>query len=157
RMNPNELKTNLLELDKYIALKEQYEEHFKNVSPLIQKEFDNLFDDSLNINADINAKVALVEEYSKLSDEQKNNLNMKEFVNAVIDKNNKISEHTSMEVSKGGNIDSNKNVKDRAESVIDSLIDVVRQMDSASLSRGQDQNKDSTKTFRRRGTDGRSI
>src|SRR5699024_358759 len=83
-MNPNKLKSELIKVSSMKELKASYEEYIKEIEPILNHDIHEKISNEINCDK-LNpiVKVTLLEEYSKLSNDEIDNLNTKEFIEDI--------------------------------------------------------------------------
>lgn len=159
KLSPDRLKDTIIKLSSFKELKSSYEKYLEDITPLIDNEIHSITDNKSVNNADREIKVAILEEYSKLSDDQKENLNIGKFLQEV--KNHHKEQSRIAQINQSKSDDDRKelygDVSRKSSELVDGLFSVIQELGKDSnLDQGKN-SKDRTKPYRKRGTDGRVL
>lgn len=161
-MSPEDYKDTQIKLKVYQALKQDYEAYLEEIAPIIDNQIEHLTDDPEMNRADMQVKVAALEAYDQLEEQEKENFNFKSFVEELQQEYEQQSELLKQQ-GRGQDEQSEEreqlNHKEAAKSkdISDGLFDVL---ESLSQERDNDRDfskRDRTKAFRRKASDGREL
>lgn len=165
-ISPDELKEKLIKLSSFNALKKDYQDYLEDITPLINQEIQNILDNKVLNESHLQVKVAVLESYSKLSEIEKENLNVEDFVKNV---QQEYSQKAKDFRNYGNNIeheqDDNKDEKlsiinegaKKSKEIAEGLLDVLKSLSQEQNLSNDTVKRDRTKVQRKRGTDGRVL
>src|SRR5699024_10946119 len=133
-MNPNKLKSELIKVSSMKELKASYEEYINEIEPILNHDIHEKISNEINCDK-LNpiVKVTLLEEYSKLSNDEIDNLNTKEFIEDIQLKQEEKMHYANerAENDQEGKEELYQNVSDRSSQVSDGLFTVLNEMERA--------------------------
>ncbi|MGE6370583.1 MobA/MobL family protein [Planococcus kocurii] len=155
-----DLKTEVVKLHTFKELKANYEKYINDIEPIINQQVSEIgFKKKQLESLTIQAKVAVLEEHSKLSETEKEQLNLKEFVSDVQEKFEEQAEQANEKKmqSSGNEKDIYQSISNNSQNISDGLFSVLNQLQHANdLSDSAEKGK-GKKPFRRKMSDGREL
>jgi hypothetical protein len=164
-LSSEKLKDAIIKIETFKQLKSNYENHLNELTPLINSQINKLtsHDEGINeraINAPTEIKVAILEEYSKLSNEEKDNLVLEDFINDVSNTYQEKAEMANYKYESEQDQDRKEHYKDvssKASDIATGLFNMFKDLANENRHNHSRRQRDRTKTFRRRGADGREL
>lgn len=163
RTRPEEmkdLKAEVVKLRSFTELKANYEKYIEDITPIIDHQISEIglkpkYISGLNVES----KVAVLEEYDKLNDNQKEELNIKEFVSEIQEQYEEQAKQAEFKKSEanGNEKDVYQSIADNSKNISDGLFAVLNQLQNANELSDSSQRNKSKKPFRRRASDGREL
>lgn len=166
-LSPDTRKENLIKTNSFNILRNSYQRYLENITPLINEQIENISDNKVLNESSLEVKVSVLESYSKLSEVEKSNLNVEDFVKDVeqehLQKAENFKEYSSNFEHKQ---DDNKEDKlslmnegaKKSKEIAESLLDILKAISQEqNVSQADKQKRDRTKVNRKRGTDGREL
>ena len=146
-------------------LKAVYMDILSNLEPLIDEElkiaFKDLPHDDILDKTSVEVKSALIEKYHSLSVEQQSTVTFNELVKATVKEKVSQYEQGTQKVNELGRNHQHKDayhdVAKQYKRIVDGLIHTFEEIARGNQTDRLSKNKDSTKTYRRKGTDGREL
>ncbi|MDJ0333284.1 MobA/MobL family protein [Planococcus sp. S3-L1] len=155
-----DLKTEVVKLHTFKELKTNYEKYINDIEPIINQQISEIGLKNKQLDTlDIQAKVAVLEEHSKLSETEKEQLNIKQFISTVQEKFEEQAEQANEKKmqSDGNEKDIYQSIANNSQNISDGLFSVLNQLQHANdLSDSAEKGK-GKKPFRRRTSDGREL
>ncbi|MFG6121131.1 MobQ family relaxase [Thalassobacillus sp. B23F22_16] len=160
KATPEEMKDTIIKIQSYKELKENYNQYLSELKPVIDMNVKETFDNEALQNTSMEVKLAALESYSKLNEDEKNNLNTHEFIENLQQEQEQQANYLNQQ---GEQQDSQerkevyKDNADKAKDIASGLFDVLKAIGQERDSMDDRRKKDRTKVFRKRGTDGREL
>lgn len=163
RLAPDKLKDTIVKLSTYEDLTSSYQKYLNDITPIIDQEIQSISTNKHVTNADVEVKVALLEEYSTLNEEEKDHADIEKLLHDSKEKHEKESEsfQNQGQSQEGDDIEEKRNIgkalssnADRVAEGIFALMSELTRDKNQGRGRGK---KDRTKPHRRKGTDGREL
>src|SRR5699024_4269562 len=146
-------------------LKSMYTDILSNLEPLIDEELkmtfsDTPYDEVLD-NTNVEVKSALLEKYHGLSVEQQNNFTFNELIKATVKEKTSQNKQVMQQMNELGHDyqhkDAYNDIAKQYSRIVDGLIHMFEEITIVNQTDRLSKNRDSTKTYRRKGTDGREL
>lgn len=157
-LTKEDFKESVIKLNSYAKLKKEYEEHLKELSPLIDENIRQTFQNEALNNASLETKLEVLEAYSKLSEYEKENIDQETFIKQVQEEQENKAQFLEQ---KGRDEKDDKNIykeeSNKAENIANSLFDAINEASQDRGNIGDRKKRDKTKTYRRRSADGREL
>lgn len=155
-----DLKSEVVKLRSFKELKANYEKYIEEISPVIDHQISEIGLSAKHLNAlSIEAKVSVLEEYDKLNDTEKEQLNLKEFVSGIQEKYEEQAKQAEFKQSQsdGNEKDVYQSIASHSKNISDGLFAVLNQLQHANDLSDSSQRNRTKKPFRRRASDGREL
>lgn len=164
-LSAEKLKDAIIKIETFKQLKSNYENYLSELTPLINNQINNLTSHDEVINerakhAPIEVKVAILEEYSKLSNEERDNLVLEDFINDVSNTYQEKAELANYKYESEQDQDRKEHYKDvstKASDIATGLFNMFKDLANENRNNHSRKQRDRTKTYRRRGADGREL
>jgi len=149
----------------FTNLKSMYTDILSNLDPLIDEELkmtfsDTPYDEVLD-NTNVEVKSALLEKYHGLSVEQQNNFTFNELIKATVKEKTSQNKQVMQQMNELGHDyqhkDAYNDIAKQYSRIVDGLIHMFEEITIVNQTDRLSKNRDSTKTYRRKGTDGREL
>lgn len=155
-----DLKSEVVKLRSFKELKANYEKYIEEITPIIDHQISEIGLSAKHSNAlSIEAKVTVLEEYDKLNDTEKEQLNLKEFVSGIQEKYEEQAKQAEFKQSQsdGNEKDIYQSIASNSKNISDGLFAVLNQLQHANDLSDSSQRNRTKKQFRRRASDGREL
>lgn len=155
-----DLKAEVIKLRSFTELKANYENYIQEVMPIIDHQINEIGLTAKQVSGlNIEAKVAVLEEYDKLNETEKEELNIKEFVSEIQETYEEQAKQAEEKksVSDGNEKDVYQSIADNSKNISDGLFAVLNQLQNANDLSDSSQRSKAKKPFRRRASDGREL
>src|SRR5699024_11202447 len=158
-------KDNEIKYRAFTKLKSSYVDILSDLEPLINEElkmaFNDIPSDEVLNNVSVEVKSALLEKYHDLSDEQQDNVFFSGLMQATLqDKEsqyNTVTQQMNEFDHDNKNKDAYKDVAYQYNRIVNGLLSMLEEMSRTKQNDKFRKDGDSTKTYRRQGTDGREL
>src|SRR5699024_4686002 len=164
-LSPQNLKNNHIKYDTFHRLKEQYVNTLQELAPWIDEEIKQAFPEHMNDDileqADVETKSFLLEKYHVLSEEEQQSIiNIDHFMKEALEES-KSNYHTINQLQKTNENHYDKEdyqtQSDKYRHIAEGIVSMFQEMAKQRSPDRSKNNRDRTKTFRRKGTDGRVL
>src|SRR5699024_10914273 len=163
-LSPEEYKNNRVKYQTFTKLKEHYSQKLSELSPLLDEELQQAFPEQMNDNilkqSDVETKSFLLEKYHALSEEEQRSLHMDHFMKEALEES-KTNFHTVQQLQqtneRGIDIEDYEAYADKYRHMAEGLINMFQEIFKQRTQDKTKNNRDRTKAFRRKGTDGREL
>ena len=163
RTRPEEmkdLKAEVVKLRSFTDLKANYEKYLEDITSIIDHQISEIGLKSKHVSGlNFESKVAVLEEYDKLNDNQKEELNIKEFVSEIQEQYEELAKQAEVKKSEanGNEKDVYQNIADNSKNISDGLFAVLNQLQNANELSDSSERGKAKKPFRRKASDGREL
>lgn len=160
---PQELKDDRIKIDTFNKLKEQYTTTLDKLEPLIDEELKGAFPSQINIdsldNVNVETKSFILEKYNSLSETEKDNTNLYELTQEALQESESKLEGLQQQKGHVNNFEKEdfEAFSSKYNHITEGLISMFDEMFKGQFNDRMRKNKDKTKTYRRKGTDGREV
>lgn len=160
KATPKEMKDTIIKIQSYKELKEDYTQYLNELKPVIDMNVKETFGNEALQDASMEVKLAALESYSKLDEDEKENLNTHEFIEHLQQEQEQQANYLNHQGEQQDSEERKEVYKDNAEKAKDiasGLFDVLKAIGQERDSMDDRSKKNRTKVFRKRGTDGREL
>src|SRR5699024_9321594 len=129
KVTPEEMKDTIIKIQSYKELKENYNQYLSELKPVIDMNVKETFDNEALQNTSMAVKLAALQSYSKLNEDEKNNLSTHEFIENLQQER---EQHASYLNQQGEQLDSQERKEgykynaDKGKDIASGLFDVLK-------------------------------
>ncbi|TCP24460.1 plasmid mobilization system relaxase [Scopulibacillus darangshiensis] len=161
-IEPTKLKEETIKINSIKQLKSNYENYIEKIEPLLDQDIREKISPDINCAViDINVKVALLEGYSKLNEQEKLFLDVNEFIKDIQEQEEFKQQEAANKSNENGNDDEKEiynNISDRSSNIVDGLTSLLDELQKDNENgNGQSVKRDRTKLRRRRSENGMEL
>lgn len=157
-LSADDLKDTVFKIDSTKKMKANYEQYIQEIEPLIDEDINQTFhNEALNASS-LDTKIATLEAYSKLSNEDQEQLDVEQFIG---DLQQAQSEQATYLHQKGEEDQEHQDMYEKqaskSEEIAGGLFNAIKEAGQDKDLTDSRNRRDRTKTFRKRGADGREL
>lgn len=155
-----DLKAEVIKLRSFAELKANYESYIQEITPIIDHQINEIgLTPKQASGLNVEAKVTVLEEYDKLNETEKEELNIKEFVSEIQETYEEQAKQAEEKksVANENEKDVYQSIADNSKNISDGLFAVLNQLQNANDLSDSSQQSKAKKLFRRRASDGREL